>query len=62
VQVVRMNGRVVDEDVLRNTNAYLCAYVIIILVSFLLISADGFSTTTNVTAVVSCFNNMGPGL
>ncbi|MBR6109286.1 MAG: TrkH family potassium uptake protein [Clostridia bacterium] len=62
VQAVRMNGRVVDENVLRNTNAYLCAYVIILLVSFLIVSIDGFSTTTNLTAVVSCFNNMGPGL
>ena len=62
VQVIRMNGRVVDENILRNTNAYLCAYVIIILASFLLVSLDGFSTTTNLTAVVSCFNNMGPGL
>jgi trk system potassium uptake protein TrkH len=62
IQVVRMNGRVVDETVLRNTNAYLCAYVTIILVSFLIVSLDGFSTTTNITAVVSCFNNMGPGL
>lgn len=62
IESVRLNGRVVDETVLRNTNAYLCAYVIIILVSFLLVSIDGFSTTTNLTAVVSCFNNMGPGL
>ena len=62
VQAVRLNGRVVDENVLRNTNAYLCAYVIVLLVSFLIVSIDGFSTTTNLTAVVSCFNNMGPGL
>ena len=62
IQVVRVNGRVVDEAVLRNTNAYLCTYVMIILVSFLIVSIDGFSTTTNITAVVSCFNNMGPGL
>ncbi len=62
VQAIRMNGTVVDETVLRNTNAYLCAYVMILLISFLMISVDGFSTTTNITAVVSCFNNMGPGL
>ncbi|MBO4384018.1 MAG: TrkH family potassium uptake protein [Clostridia bacterium] len=62
IQVVRLNGRVVDEGVLRNTNAYLCTYVIIILASFILISFDNFSTMTNLTAVVSCFNNMGPGL
>lgn len=62
IQVVRLNGRVVDEGVLRNTNAYLCTYVVIILASFILISFDSFSTMTNLTAVVSCFNNMGPGL
>lgn len=62
VQAVRMNGSVVDETVLRNTNGYLCAYVLIVIVSFVLVSFDNFSTTTNLTAVVSCFNNMGPGL
>ena len=62
VQVIRNNGRTVDEKILANTNAYLAAYVVIILVSFLLISIDGFSTGTNVTAVLACFNNIGPGL
>ena len=62
VQVVRSNGQVVDEQVLTNTNAYLAAYVIIFVVSVLLISVDNFSTTTNITAVLACFNNIGPGL
>ena len=62
VQVVRSNGQVVDEQILTNTNAYLAAYVIIIVVSVLLISMDNFSTTTNITAVLACFNNVGPGL
>ncbi|MDD4850775.1 MAG: TrkH family potassium uptake protein [Gemmiger sp.] len=62
VQVVRMNGQPVDEKVLANTNAYLSAYVIIIVFSFILISANGFSTETNLSAVLSCFNNIGPGL
>ena len=62
VQVVRNNGNIVDERVLANTNAYLAAYVIIIFVSFVLISLDNFSVTTNFTAVLACFNNMGPGL
>ncbi|MPN60137.1 Trk system potassium uptake protein TrkG [bioreactor metagenome] len=62
VQVVRMNGQVLDEKVLANTNAYLSAYVIIVVISFILISLDGFSTTTNFSAVLACFNNIGPGL
>ena len=62
VQVVRNNGHIVDERVLANTNAYLAAYVIIIFVSFVLVSLDNFSVTTNFTAILACFNNMGPGL
>ena len=62
VQVVRNNGRTVEEKVLDNTNAYLAAYVVIIIVSFLIISLDGFSTGTNISAVLACFNNIGPGL
>ena len=30
-------------------------------ISFLLISVDGFSITTNLSAVLACFNNIGPG-
>ncbi len=61
VQVVRNNGHVVDEKVLDNVNAYLAAYVMIIIFSFLLVSLDGFSITTNISAVIACFNNIGPG-
>ena len=62
VQVVRNNGRTVDERILSNTNAYLSAYVIIIIASFLLVSLDKVSVGTNLSAVLACFNNIGPGL
>ena len=62
VQVVRNNGSVVDEKILDNANAYLAAYVVIIFLSFLVISLDNFSVGTNFTAVLACFNNIGPGL
>lgn len=62
VQVVRINDRMVDEKVLENTNAYLSAYVIILFISFILVSIDQFSVVTSFTAVLSCFNNIGPGL
>lgn len=61
VQVVRVNGQPISEKVLQNTNAYLAAYLIVIITSFLLISVDGFSITTNLSAVLACFNNIGPG-
>ena len=61
VQAVRVNGHPVGEKILQNTNAYLAAYVIIIGISYLLVSVDGFSITTNISAVMACFNNIGPG-
>ena len=62
VQVIRVNGQPVDEKIVQNTNAYLAAYVMIVFASFILISLDGFSTMTNFSAVLACFNNIGPGL
>jgi len=62
VSLIRNNGETVDEKVLENTNAYLAAYVVILFIVFLIISLDGFSTGTNFSAVLACFNNIGPGL
>jgi len=61
VLVVRNNKRTVDETVLDNLGAYLAAYVIIGVLSFLVISLDGFSVETNLSAMLACFNNIGPG-
>ena len=61
VQVIRFNDKPMDEKIIANTNAYLCAYSLIMIVSFLLISIDNFSLITNLSAVVACFNNIGPG-
>jgi trk system potassium uptake protein TrkH len=62
VQVVRINNQMIDEKVLENTSAYLTSYVIILFLSFLAVSIDNISITTSFTAVVACFNNIGPGL
>ncbi len=62
VEVIRSHGNTVDEHILDNTNAYLAAYFIIVMLSFVLISLDGLSVTTNFSAVLACFNNIGPGL
>jgi trk system potassium uptake protein TrkH len=62
VQVVRINEHMIDEKVLENASAYLSAYVIILFFSFIIVSIDKISVTTSFTAVLSCFNNIGPGL
>lgn len=62
VEVVRVNGAKTSEEVLRNTNTYLAAYVLIMMISVLLVSVDELSIPTNISAVISCFNNIGPGV
>ena len=62
VRVIHVNGRQVDERTVSNTNAYLAAYVAILLVSVLLVSIDRVSPVTSFTAVLACMNNIGPGL
>ena len=61
VEVVRVNGRAVDEKVMSGVNGYLSAYLMILFVSFAIICFDGFSIGTNFSAVLACFNNIGPG-
>ena len=62
VRMVRNNGQVMNETIIENTNAYLAAYVLIIILSYILISLDNFSIGTNLSAVLACFNNIGPGM
>lgn len=61
VQPVYMDGRAVSEEVCDNVNAYLAIYCVSLVLSFAIISVDGFSIGTNFSAVASCFNNIGPG-
>lgn len=62
VQKVRINKRQVNETVVHTVLCYTVIYFAVIFVSFLIISFDGFDITTNFTAVLSAFNNIGPGL
>ncbi len=61
VQVVTINKSTISENVITGTQIYLTIYVIIMITSFLVISTDGFSMLTNMSAVNACFNNIGPG-
>ncbi len=61
VQLVRVNGKVVADEVIHNVGAYLTAYVVILFGSFVLVSLDEFSLESNISAVFACFNNIGPG-
>ena len=62
VNVVKLDGQVVDEGNLRSVHIFIGAYMLIMLLAVLLMSLDDFSMVTNFSAVASCIGNVGPGL
>ncbi|MBQ3063917.1 MAG: TrkH family potassium uptake protein [Clostridia bacterium] len=61
VNVVRQEGEIVSERTLHATASYVSIYFIIVILSTLLIAIDGFNLETNLSAVLACINNIGPG-
>ena len=57
-----MDGKVVDHETIRSANVYLIIYILLLAVSILLVSINGFDLVTTTTSVIACFNNIGPGL
>lgn len=62
VITVRVDGKPIDKETLNSTKIYAAAYMILICIFTWVLSLDGKDLTTNLTAVLSCFNNIGPGL
>lgn len=62
VVTVCVNGKPVDKKTLSSTRIYAASYLLLVCAFTLVVSMDGLDFTTNLTAVLSCFNNIGPGL
>ena len=62
VTTVRFEGKPLDEKVLRGVHNYFNIYMLLLTLSVLLLSLDGFDIVSTFTAVLTCFNNVGPGL
>ena len=63
VGAVKFEGKDVDEQTKSNITTYFSVYMFCLFIIFLLLSLTGanFDFETNFTAVVTCFNNIGPG-
>jgi hypothetical protein len=59
---VKVDGKAVEEDVLRSVSIYFAVYSAIIALTFLVISFEPFTFETNFSAVLACVNNIGPGV
>ncbi|MDY2794899.1 MAG: TrkH family potassium uptake protein [Peptostreptococcus porci] len=62
VSNVKVDGKIVENNVIRSVSGYIMIYFMLILFSFLLISINGFDFETSITSVITCINNVGPGL
>ena len=62
VRKLKMDGHTLEHEVVRATNVFLIAYVLVFAFSVFLIGFDNFDMITNFTAVASTLNNIGPGL
>ncbi|MCR5718242.1 MAG: TrkH family potassium uptake protein, partial [Oscillospiraceae bacterium] len=62
VDVVKCDGRPLDKEVVHGIGHYFIVFILLMTFSILLLSLDGHDVPTTVTAVITCMNNVGPGL
>ena len=62
IRKIRMDGRVVEHEVVRNVNVFMVVYIMIFATSVFILAFDNLDLITNFTAVAATFNNIGPGL
>lgn len=61
VKKLRMDGRGLSDNIVHSIKIYLVIYMAVYFISVLLISVDNFSMETNMSAVMTMMNNVGPG-
>lgn len=63
VQVVRFEGKGVDENMLAQISIFAVAYVALVLLGAFAVSLEGkYDVISNITASLTCVSNVGPGL
>ena len=62
VEAVKMEGKTVDNATLYGVTTYFALYIILIAITFVILSFEpDFNVMSNLTASISCCNNVGPG-
>ncbi len=61
VYTIRVDKKPVSKDVLRSCNVLFIAYVIILIISILIVSLDGFDHVTTFAGVLATYDNIGVG-
>ncbi len=62
VNIVKSDDKTMDTETIHGVHNYFIIYMGVIAISLLLISINNEDFTTTFTSVITCFNNIGPGL
>lgn len=62
VNSIKISGKKVSSETVKNIRSFFVIEMIILAVSALIVSLDNFDSTTTVTSVITCIQNVGPGL
>ena len=60
IEVMTFDGKKLDDETVNGITSYFSLYAMLIIFFTLLVSIDGLSFEANLSAVVSCVNNIGP--
>lgn len=59
---VKVDGKPVEQDIVRGVSSYAILFVCIMITSLLLISLNGYSIEESASGVITCMNNIGFGV
>lgn len=62
VEVVKLDGKVVEESTLQSITIFVGAYLLVILGATLIVSLDNFPFAVSFSSALTCVSNVGPGL
>ena len=62
VHTVKMDNKRITHEVTRSVSVYFVIYTLIVIITTILVSLNGFDFMTNISAVLATLNNVGPGM
>ena len=62
VTSVKMDGKPVEKDVVRGASNYFILFMMLLAISVLLVTLNGFTIEESASAVITCMNNIGFGV
>ncbi len=62
IKKIIYDGKPAEHVMIRSVNVFMATYILILSISVFLMSFEGEDLVTTVTSVITCINNIGPGL